>query len=207
MRKHLVATGLAVAALCATFPAPVKADEAPLKLSGAIAAFQEMVAYVLSWDSSEHRQDFCIGLRVSPEPVDHPDLGDLPEAAFNQLQATAGGRADLHPASQCVIFGDAAAFKGRDAVLLSYWDIDTDFDENLRARGLDVPEEAARSSFEPNRLAPSHPPPYLDIRPDGRMRWDGFGQVGDACGPRYYDFSGDAQRVRILHVFQHPEIC
>jgi hypothetical protein len=166
-----------------------------------------MITYALSLESVKGRRDFCIGLEVSPEPVDHPGLADLPRAAFDKLQEVSDSRADLHPASQCVIYGEAAAFKGRGATLLSYLDGDMEVDEHLRNRGIQVPERPARLSFEPNRLAPVDWAPSVDIRPDGRMQWDGYGQVGDSCGPRSYDFAGDARNVRILKVWQYPEIC
>jgi hypothetical protein len=209
MRCGGIVGGLALAASLTSLPMNAKAEELSLELAGAVAAFQEMIVFARVWATGEERMDLCIGLEVSPEPVEHPGLVDLPEIAFNRLQTTAGARADLHPASQCVIFGPAAAFKGRGAILLTYWDVDTEIDRSLRYRGVDVPAKPARLSFEPNRLAPDplRSQPSFDILPNGRMRWDGYGQVADSCGPRYYDFSGDVHDVRILHVLQHPQVC
>jgi hypothetical protein len=185
-----------------------RAEELSLNLAGAVKAFQEMIAYVSSRRASDQGpKEFCIGLEVIPEPVDQPGLGDLPQAAFKKLQKSLG-RAVLHPASQCVIFGTAAAFQGREAMLLTYGDSDAEIDEILRGRGIEVPKP--RLSFEPNRMAPVGFPQSsspMDARPDGRMRWDGYGRIGSGCGARSYDFSGDARNVRILSVWREPQIC
>jgi hypothetical protein len=209
MKRSAVAASLVFVALSMSSPTRVKAEELPLALAGAVAAFQEMIAYVLSWDSVVQEKDFCIGLEVAFQ-LNVPKLADLPEAALELLKSNVNGRANLHQASRCTVLRHGfATFNGGAATLLTYWDIDTDIAETLRYRGTNVPELPVRLSFEPNRMSPIPVDPGFapNVRRDGRMEWDGFGQVGDACGPRYFDFAGDENNVRILKIFQHPQIC
>lgn len=210
MRHRVFSALLVFAGMLSFSPASTKAEVLTLELAGTVAAFKEMITYALSWNGAVQTKDFCIGLEVGFEPTNTPKLADLPGFALEILEKTSAGRADLHQASQCIVFRNGfALFEGRPAMLLTYWDIDMEIAETLRSRGNHVPSQPVRLSFEPNRLVPMPLDPAFatDIRPDGRMRWDGFGQVGESCGPRYFDFAGDKQNVRTLRVSQHPEIC
>jgi hypothetical protein len=210
MRRHVYSALLVLVGMISFSPTRAKAEELTLELAGTVAAFQEMIAYELSWNSAVQTKDFCIGLEVSFEPTNTPKLADLPAFALETVEKSSDGRANLHQASQCTVFRNGfALFKGRPATLLTYWNIDMEIAETLRSRGSHVPEQPVRLSFEPNRLVPMPVDSAFAtyIRPDGRMKWDGFGSVGDSCGPRYYDFAGDARNVQILRVMQHPQIC